>query len=168
MTWKTTDRQQEKETMLGEYGSGEYGVVDLARRYGVSRKTVYKWVERYEEEGRKGLEERSRAPRSHPNEVSEKIEAVVLELKVRWPKWGAPKLLVKLRERVGEAECPSESSVSRILQRHGLVRPQGRRRALAGTTAQDSLTSTIPRSQRPSRSARGGSLVALRYASGHE
>ncbi len=120
--------------MLGEYGSGEYGVVDLARRYGVSRKTVYKWVERYEEEGRKGLEERSRAPRSHPNEVSEKIEAVVLELKVRWPKWGAPKLLVKLRERVGEAECPSESSVSRILQRHGLVRPQGRRRARAQGT----------------------------------
>jgi transposase InsO family protein len=63
------------------------------------------------------------------------LEALVLESKARWPKWGAPKLLVKLQAQLGVERCPSESSISRILQRHGLVRPQGRRRAKAQGTA---------------------------------
>jgi len=121
--------------MIAEYGEEGYGVTELAARYGVSRKTAYKWIGRYEAEGWAGLAERSRAPRHHANAVGEEMEMLVLELKARWPRWGAPKLVVKLRERVGEADCPSESSVSRILQRHGLVKPRGRRRARAQGTA---------------------------------
>jgi transposase InsO family protein len=84
------------------------------------------------------LQEKSRAPLSHPNALGEEVEELVLACKARWPKWGAPKLLVKLRAQMGEEQCPSESSISRILQRHGLVRPHGRRRARAqGTTLGD-------------------------------
>jgi transposase InsO family protein len=140
MSWKTTNSKQEREAFITDFGSGDYGVSDLARRYGVSRKTAYKWIERYEAEGWSGLEERSRAPQNHPTAVSEEMEAMVLTLKARWPKWGAPKLLVKLRAQVGAEACPSESSLSRILQRHGLVRPQGRRRARAQGTALQEFT----------------------------
>jgi transposase InsO family protein len=138
MTWKKTDNKKEKTALISDYEMGGYAVVELGRRYGVSRKTAHKWIERYEAEGWAGLEERSRAPQHHPNALSAEMEALVLELKARWPKWGAPKLVVKLRARVGEEECPSESSVSRILQRHGLVKPGGRRRARAqGTVLED-------------------------------
>ena len=138
MSWKTTNSKQERETFIADFQTADFAVVDLARRYGISRKTAYKWMERFEAAGWAGLEDRSRAPQRHPNALGAEMEALVLELKVRWPKWGAPKLLVKLRERVSAQACPSESSVSRILQRHGLVRPQGRRRARAqGTPLQD-------------------------------
>jgi transposase InsO family protein len=129
MSWKTTDAAQERRAFISEYLEEELEVVELAERYGISRKTAYKWIGRFEAGGWAGLEELSRAPRNHPNAVEAEMEARVLECKARWPKWGTPKLLVKLRAQVGEEQCPSESSISRILQRHGLVRPQGRRRA---------------------------------------
>jgi putative transposase len=138
MSWNNTNTKQEREAFIGDFEREEFGVVELARRYGISRKTAYKWLGRFAEEGWAGLEERSRAPQNHPNALPAEMEERVLELKARWPKWGAPKLLVKLREGVPAEDCPSESSVSRILQRHGLVRPQGRRRARAqGTPLQD-------------------------------
>lgn len=137
MSWRTTEPKQEKRAFILEAQGGEYSVADLARRYGISRKTAYKWIERFKAQGWEGLEERSRAPQVHPNALGAEVEKLILELKARWPKWGAPKLLVKLRERL-DGDGPSESSVSRILQRNGLVRPQGRRRARAqGTALQD-------------------------------
>jgi transposase InsO family protein len=138
MNWNQTNTKQEREAFIGDFHREKSEVAELARRYGISRKTAYKWLGRFAEKGWAGLEERSRAPQNHPNALSAEIEERVLELKARWPKWGAPKLLVKLREHVPVEDCPSESSVSRILQRHGLVRPQGRRRPRAqGTPLQD-------------------------------
>lgn len=103
-------------------------MADLARRFGVSRKTAYKWLDRYETQGWVGLEERSRAPLHHPNTIEEAMEAKVLELKARWPLWGAPKLHAKLLRLVGQKHCPAESSISRILLRHGLSGKRSRRR----------------------------------------
>jgi transposase InsO family protein len=133
MSWKTTNSAQERTSFITEFLEGELGVVELAS-YGISRKTAYKWIGRFGEDGWAGLEERSRAPHHRPNALEAEMEGLVLACKARWPKWGAPKLLVKLRGQVGEGRCPSESSISRILQRHGLVRPQGRRRAKAQGT----------------------------------
>jgi transposase InsO family protein len=138
MSWKTTETNQERASFITDFHTEEFGISDLARRYGVSRKTAYKWLGRFRADGWDGLKERSRAPQHHPNALGVEMESLVLELKTRWPNWGAPKLLIKLRERVGVADCPSESSLSRILQRHGLVKPQGRRRPRAqGTVLQD-------------------------------
>jgi putative transposase len=134
MSWKTTDTAQARRLFIGEFLEGEFEVAELAESYAISRKTAYKWIDRFEQQGWVGLEERSRAPRNHPNALEPELAALVLECKARWPKWGAPKLLVKLRAQVGAQRCPSESSISRILQRHGLVRPQGLRRAKAQGT----------------------------------
>lgn len=142
MSWKTTNSKQEKAAFIAELQTEDFSVADLARRFGISRKTAYKWIERFRGEGWEGLEERSRAPRNHPNALGDEVEKLVLDLKARWPKWGAPKLLVKLRDRLNAEECPSESSVSRILQRHGLVRPQGRRRARAQGTPLEEYTAS--------------------------
>ncbi len=133
MPWKETCVMNERVKLLTEYLEGEYGITELSQTYEVSRKTMYKWIARYEKEGWAGLEDRSRAPHSHPNAVEEKIERKLLELKARWPLWGAPKLWVKLREAVGADRCPAESTVSEILRRHGLSGLVKRRRRAVPT-----------------------------------
>ena len=118
----------ERIRMLNDYRSGEFGIQELADSYGISRKSVYKWVERFEAGGWEALADRSRAPHHHPNAVDEAVEMEILKLKARWRLWGAPKLRVKLLARVGPECCPAESTISEILKRHGLSRKRGRGR----------------------------------------
>lgn len=125
----------QKNKMIVEYVEGSYSVAELGRRHGISRKTVYKWIERFGLEQWAGLEERSRAPHHQAGAVSEDVEAQVLVLKKQWPLWGAPKLHYKLKALVGEAGCPSESTVSNILRRHGLSHVMRRRRIRAAPAA---------------------------------
>ena len=114
--------------MVNDYLSGEFAISELALEYTVSRKTVYKWIGRYEADGWPGLEDESRAPQTHPNAVAWEIERALLELKARRPLWGAPKLRCKLLKQIGPERCPAESTVSEILRRHGLSRVGKRRR----------------------------------------
>ena len=107
--------------MITEYESGDYEISELAEMYGVSRKTVHKWIERYESGGWEALQDQSRAPRHHPNATAPEIERQLIGLKGRWPRWGAPKLRHKLLEQLGAERCPAESTISEILRRHGLT-----------------------------------------------
>src|SRR2546425_5386341 len=126
MPWKETCVMSERIRLINDYESGDFGISELAQEYQVSRKTVYKWLERFEEEGGKGLQDHSKAPEHHPNAVPEQIERAILELKPRKPLWGAPKLRAKLLEK--KENCPAESTVSEILRRHGLSHRAKRRR----------------------------------------
>ncbi len=67
MAWKETCTMNERTILIGEYLCGDYSLAELARRRGVSRETAYKWIERYEEEGVEGLEERGVYAASLPN-----------------------------------------------------------------------------------------------------
>jgi transposase InsO family protein len=125
MPWKETCVKDERTIMISEYLSGDYSISQLARRRGVSRKTVHKWVERYEQNSEEGLSDLSRAPRHHPNAIAQEMEQRILGWKARYPLWGAPKIHSKLRPL---ADCPAESTVSNVLQRWGLTRPVRRRR----------------------------------------
>jgi putative transposase len=118
----------ERVRLMNDYLSGDFSIAELSEQYEVSRKTVYKWIDRYTADGWEGLVDRSRAPHSHPNEVSPEIEMEFLRLKERKPLWGAPKLRRKLLELVGPERCPAESTLSEILKRHGLSRKQRRAR----------------------------------------
>jgi len=116
--------------MIGEYLSGDYSIAELARRRGVSRKTVYKWIERQQRDPDQGLVDLSRAPHQHPNAILPEVEREILDWKARRPLWGAPKIHSKLAEQ----DAPAESTVSNVLRRHGLTR-QVRRRARATPNA---------------------------------
>jgi transposase InsO family protein len=112
----------ERIKMISEYLDANYSVAELARRYEVSRRIFYKWLERYERGGWEALKDQTRAPRRQALAISEQVEAAILELKARWPDWGAPKLRHKLAQQLGRAKCPAESTVSAVLKRHGLIR----------------------------------------------
>jgi len=123
----------ERVKLITEFLSGDYGIRELADEYEVSRKTVYKWIERYERQGWEGLKDQSRAPHHHPNAVAADIEAQLLALKAAKPLWGAPKLRQKLLVRLGPEACPAESTVSEMLRRHGLSARKGRARRAVPT-----------------------------------
>ena len=118
-------------------------VTDVAAQFGVSRPTVRLWRDRYREEGRSGLEDRSHAPWSCPHRTDTAVEELIVKERERWG-WGSKKLLERLREAYPELELPGRSTVDEILWRRGLValrkekrRALGPRAVLARYTAND-------------------------------
>jgi len=91
----------------------------LARAYGVNRKTVGKWAERFAAEGEAGLAQRSRRPRASPARTDLAVEAAVLALREAHPAWGGRKLHHALKRAHGFA--PSPSTVTEILRRNGVA-----------------------------------------------
>ena len=101
-------------------------VAELCRRYAVSRKTGYKWINRYTEDGASGLHERSRRPEACPHATAPEVVEALVELRRAHPTWGAKKLLRVLGDRHPKWELPARSTCCEVLKRRGLV--QGRRR----------------------------------------
>jgi putative transposase len=78
---------------IADYQRDVFDVAELARRYGISRKTAYKWIDRYDAAGPVGLSDRSRRPAHCPHATSAVIVAALLEVRRHHPTWGAKKLL---------------------------------------------------------------------------
>ena len=66
MPWRESCAMDERVRFIADHRSGMWTMTELCERYEVSRKTGYKWLERYEREGEAGLEEHRRAPLQHP------------------------------------------------------------------------------------------------------
>jgi transposase InsO family protein len=90
----------------------------LARRFGVSRKTAYKWLRRWREGGPDGLADRPRRPHASPARTPDALERLVLDLRDDNPAWGGRKLRTRLRA-LGRAGVPAASTITAILRRHG-------------------------------------------------
>lgn len=119
---------EERVRFLSDWSSGDWNMAELCRFYGVTRATGYKWVRRYEAGGLEALQDQSRAPHSHPNQLPSEVEEQILALREKHPTWGAPKIRGRLK-RVGDAPLPAESTVGAVLRRHGLTVPNKRRRS---------------------------------------
>lgn len=94
--------------------------LEACSRFGISRKTGYKWMRRFREEGESGLADRSRRPQKSPGKSSMKTESMVVKLREKHPRWGGR----KLRQRLLDLDCrnvPSASTITSILGRHGLL-----------------------------------------------
>ncbi len=77
MPWETTNHMTQRELFINDYLRRDDTMTALCRRYGIQRRIGYKWVERYQQNGRPGLEDRSRAPLHHPNRSSpETVERI--------------------------------------------------------------------------------------------
>ncbi len=99
---------------------------ELCREYGVSAKTGYKWQQRFLEAGLGGLEERSRRPQGHADELAEAVVCEIVRLKQAHRHWG-PRKIQALYERKHGGNGPSESSFKRVLERAGLTMPRRRK-----------------------------------------
>jgi len=98
----------------------------LCRRWAITRKTACKWLARFKERGRSGLTDQRRAARRRHNRPPELRLKGLQRWRRRGPTWGAPKLRWARQRRFGHKGLPSESAISRWLQRWGLTRPRPR------------------------------------------
>ena len=93
MPWSETSPMQERIRFVKDHRSGVHEMRELCTRYGISRKTGYKWIHRFEEEGAAGLENRSRAPHRCEHRMSDAVREALLAVRHRHPSWGPRKLL---------------------------------------------------------------------------
>ena len=77
MPWKENRTVDLRAQLIEDHNEG-HSIAALAEIYNVSRKTVYKWLERHEEGGVAGLADRRRAPQ-HSAKLSEEIVAHILD-----------------------------------------------------------------------------------------
>ena len=128
MPWRVKGPMDERISLIGDWKSGNYSITELSVIYGVSRKAVYKWTNRYEERGIEGLKELSRAPVSHPNQTETEIVEELIKEKMNHKKWGPKKLLRYLQANRTDMKWPSVCTVEKWLRRHGLVKERKRRK----------------------------------------
>lgn len=103
-------------------------MAETCRQFGISRKTGYKWWNRYDRAGPGGLKDLSRAPHECPHRVEDELVRRILELRRQYPRWGPKKLKKKLETVAPNEAWPSRTTFAEILKRHGLVAPRRRRR----------------------------------------
>lgn len=125
----------EREQWMQEHEAGET-ISEIARRHQISRKAVYKWLERYREYGLEGLKDLSRAPQQHPQAVSEIWRERIRAARQKNPRWGAPKLAWWLQQRHEGQSLPSESTIGRVLRDYGLSQSVRRARSYGTGTLQ--------------------------------
>ena len=144
MPWSETTRMDERQRFIELLESCRFTMTELCESFGISRKTGYKWAERYVREGVAGLEDRSRAPKRCPHATEARCVEALVEERRRHPQWGPRKLLDRLRRRHPGWSWPAVSTAGAILKRHGLVRPRRRRSGRRGPLAKPEIQASRP------------------------
>lgn len=123
MPWRECTWMSERQEFVRLAAQAGSNLSELSRRYGVSRKTAYKWLARAGA-GDGLLKDRSRRPVSSPARVSPTMEALICGLRRAYP-WGGRKIRHRLLAD-GHGDVPAASSISAILRRNGLMEPSPR------------------------------------------
>jgi putative transposase len=130
MPWSETSPMDQKTQFIADVLRGSLSIVELCGIYSISRKTAYKWIDRYLREGPGALLERSRRPVNSPNSTSPELVRAIIEARQHHPSWGAKKLLKILRDKHPRWPWPQRTAVCDILKRNGLIAKKRRRRAI--------------------------------------
>jgi transposase InsO family protein len=135
MPWKETGPMDQRVRFVAALGTGGLSMSEACRLFGVSRKTGYKWLERYKELGPAGLQDQSRAPKVVPWAVDAKMAERLVNVRQKHPGWGARKILDYLRYRRPRLKLPAASTVADLYRRRGLIasRPRRTKPERAGT-----------------------------------
>ncbi len=127
MPWTETCVMDERTRFIARWLEGGTSMAELCRQAGVSRKTGYKWVARYQTDGPGGLVDRARTPHRHPQAIAAADAETLLRLRATHPTWGPRKLVAHLMAQQPERQWPAPSSVGALLQRQGLTVTRRRR-----------------------------------------
>ena len=134
MPWGETSVMELRAQFIFDLQSGEYGMSELCRQYGISRTIGYKWLTRYHDGGLAALADHSRAPVHHPQAISQEVKAAIEAVKARHCRWGARKIRrILQQEHPAWNRYPAVSTIGAYLKEHGLTCPR-RRRATATPT----------------------------------
>jgi transposase InsO family protein len=119
----------QRERFIDDHRRALYSMSELCARYGISRKTGYKWLDRFAAEGQRGLRDRSHAPHRCPHRIPSELAQLLCATRRAHPSWGPAKILDYLRPRHRRIDSwPAVSTVGDLLARKNLVRKRRRRR----------------------------------------
>ena len=127
MPWKESSAMDQKQLFIIQWQLQEESFTDLCDEFGIARKTGYKWVKRYQENGIKGLEEQTRQPLNMPRRISTEILCEIMKARHHKEFWGGKKISRYLRSQ-GFEPVPHARTIDRYLKRCGYVTPRRARR----------------------------------------
>lgn len=122
MPWKECDLVSSREEFVRLGTAKGANVAELCRRFGISRKTGYKWLGRHRQDPAASLQDRSHRPDRLREPTGEPLEALVLQTRQDHPAWGGRKIRRLLQDR-GHPHVPAASTITQILWRHGRIDP---------------------------------------------
>ena len=128
MPWMETDPMRERQQFILEATGGYFTHSELCSRYDISRKTGYKWLNRYQAEGPDGLADRSHATHSCPHSTEPHVIEAALELRRRKMSWGAGKIRARLQTLHPDWQLPSPQILHKYFEREGLVKKRRKSR----------------------------------------
>ena len=127
MPWKETGPMDQRVRFIAAVAEAEESrgesFAAVCRRFGISRRIGYKWVERYDVGGIDGLKDRPRAPHRCPHRTADEARDALIELRKEFPTWGPKKLRDAVLSRRPELHLPAPSAIGAILKGAGLIRP---------------------------------------------
>lgn len=132
MPWELQKVEDTRLKLIQEYLDGA-SMTDLCKRYNISRKTAYKWFNRYEESGQSGLQDLPRVPHNLVYKYSKKDIELAIKLKLQKRGWGPKKILAKLAKDFPDHEWPSPTWLYEIFKEHYLVTSRKFRRRVPAT-----------------------------------
>jgi len=142
MPWIEVTKMEEKRSFVYRSLDRNENFTQLCRDYGISTKTGYKWKRRFAEKGLAGLEDMSRAPKSHPNQIDEATVCELIRIKNSRRGWGAKKIHAIFERLHPDRTDVSVPSVDRIFSRSGLTKQRRRRRKKSGKRLQTQVQAT--------------------------
>jgi transposase InsO family protein len=128
MPWKEVKPMDQRLRFISDYLNDYFSITELCNRFGISRTTGYKWINRYQASGRPdALFELSKRPHHSPNMTADEVVQALLTVRDKHPFWGPRKLLCLVAAKHPEYDLPAESTVALILKRHGYIKPRRKR-----------------------------------------
>jgi putative transposase len=121
MAWRETCTMEERMRFVDAVVENTEPFAAICRRFGVSRRIGYKWLDRYQAEGIQGLKDRSRAPLHHPQMMTARVADLCLMVRRAHPTWGPVKVKAWLERNRPGIEWPAASTIGALFDREGLT-----------------------------------------------
>lgn len=138
MPWTSENVAEQRLKLVRSILGGELSISQASRSKGVSRKTIYKWIERYQEQGGQGLGDRKRARHHQSVKIDRALWTDILRFKSKYPTWGGE----KIHSLLPKGSC-SVRTLERALATAGLTTRRKRSR-LPGPRINRAAYLTVP------------------------
>jgi putative transposase len=135
MAWRLDKVEEKRKAFIDDCLNGKRTMADNCRVYDISRKTGYKWLDRYNDDEEGSLKDRSRAPLKQALITDPDVVRIILQVRCRYPKWGPKKVSAWLKINRPEITAPSTTTIGNIFNRNGLTISRKFRRRVPGKTA---------------------------------
>jgi putative transposase len=124
MAWRLKEVEDQRKDLVDAYFKGTTSMSELCKHFGVSRKTAYKWCDRYQRLGDKGLKDLSKAPENPHVLYSEDVIDLAIKLKLKKRTWGPKKVIRVLNREYPRMKLPSPTRLYEIFKGNNLIIPR--------------------------------------------